>query len=317
MGNYAVAKFMLQLLGVGAICLLITMILIIRKWRRKSVAGEKIFLTIFALFGIFLTAWPFMWIINEREKSFFTGNGNYIHTGTMLNWEDNGTTFVYDDQIYESVELTIYGSEDCKFEDDLPFDFSDYIQIYDDFQGKAVFNIQERDDLISKILKQTGRNTMFEVHGTFQGKMYYDESSAFYCLQDEKEDVIRYYSDFSHYNWYIRKRKADENIMEGDFDKIVLSEQEKQKILKLRKYGTKQKLDLNLQHIAGGIQDDVWYDLEMISQDNLIRGTMSLVKYEGNWYWDMDEEPDEDNPNIGYVMKLPKSVSEKMNQMID
>ena len=52
-----------------------------------------------------------------------------------------------------------------------------------------------------------------------------------------------------------------------------------------------------------------------ISKDSVVRGTLSIAKYDGNWYWKsevIDESREKDGTWPEYVQPLPESLNEKI-----
>jgi len=57
-----------------------------------------------------------------------------------------------------------------------------------------------------------------------------------------------------------------------------------------------------------------------ISKDGVVRGTISIGKYEGQWYWRsevIDESREKDGTWPEYVQALPETLSSKIEQAED
>lgn len=311
MGVYGVAKLMLGLMGIGIICIIIAIVLGIRQYRNKGIPLEKRLGIVFLMIGVVLLFGPFAWIMEQREDAIFTEELHYVPTDTVLKWEKNGVSFYYNDQKYEDVELQYIGSKDYISSDASPFDWAPYINLDNERNRKAAFNIWEKDDFISKMIKRTGRITMYEFKSPFASHMYYTNQDEIYCLADEKSKIVDYYSKLTNYDWYIRKYGEEKEAKM----RTTFSDDEKKLIETLGVHGQKKTLDKKK---IDSENEDIYYEIDVISKDKLLWGSMNIIRYKGEWYWDMDEavedELDEES-NLTYAKKLAISISKKINRI--
>ena len=129
-----------------------------------------------------------------------------------------------------------------------------------------------------------------------------------YCIKKHVEDANSYYADDSNYVWYALIDSDDYDNEANSYPIEVTSEE--------------------IEAVCG--VDDQDKDLAVffeefeklgsvfkISEDGVVRGTISIGKYNGHWYWrseTIDESREEDGTWPEYIQALPKSLDSKIKE---
>lgn len=124
-----------------------------------------------------------------------------------------------------------------------------------------------------------------------------------YCDKSLVEEAANYYASDENYDWYIVIDTEDEesshsiNITNEELDVIYgLEEMKKNKSVFWEEFESQGSL-------------------VKISKDGMVRGTLSVAKCDGNWYWKseiIDESREEDGTWPEYVQPLPESLNNKI-----
>lgn len=127
-----------------------------------------------------------------------------------------------------------------------------------------------------------------------------------YCTVESADEAENYYANDENYNWYV--------LIDGEYD-----EETNYYVLNLT--------EKELNYVYGleemeRIDSVFWQEfkkfgsLVKISKDGIIRGTLSIAQFDGNWYWRseiIDERRECDGTWPEYIQPLPKSISDKIN----
>ena len=127
-----------------------------------------------------------------------------------------------------------------------------------------------------------------------------------YCAADQIEEAENYYSDDNNYNWYAVINTADEDLIYP----IHVDTNELESIYKLEEMERKTSVFWEEFEAQGS--------LIKISKDVIVRGTISIVKFNGSWYWKsevIDESREKDGDWPEYVQPLPKTLDDKINEV--
>ena len=127
-----------------------------------------------------------------------------------------------------------------------------------------------------------------------------------YCDKNAVEEASSYYANDDNYDWYVVIDTADEelsypvNIMDEELDAIYsLEDMEKDKSVFWEEF-------------------EAQGSLVKISKDGIVRGTLSIAKCDGSWYWKselIDESREEDGTWPEYVQPLPESLDSKIKEV--
>jgi len=128
-----------------------------------------------------------------------------------------------------------------------------------------------------------------------------------YCVKDYAHKAHKYYADDDNYDWYIVIDSDDE----GELNSYPVNM-------------TEDEL-----HCIYGLEDAeksisvYWEEFEAfgsiikISKDGMVRGTVSIAKYDGNWYWKseiIDESREDDGTWPEYVQPLTETLDCKIKE---
>ena len=126
-----------------------------------------------------------------------------------------------------------------------------------------------------------------------------------YCIKDRAEEAKEYYASDANYVWYLFiGDEDDEDFVAVD---IELTESELEEVCKLE--------ELERSASVFWEEFDDFGSIAKISKDSVVRGTLSIAKYDGNWYWKsevIDESREKDGTWPDYVQPLPESLNEKI-----
>ena len=124
-----------------------------------------------------------------------------------------------------------------------------------------------------------------------------------YCAVDCVEEAEYYYSNDDNYDWYIVIDTEDEELSYP----INVNDDELEDIYKLEEMERTTSLFWEEFESQGS--------LIKISKDGIVRGTISIIKYDGSWYWKseiIDESREKDGDWPEYVQPLPKTFNNKI-----
>ena len=127
-----------------------------------------------------------------------------------------------------------------------------------------------------------------------------------YCAADRVEESEKYYSDDYNYEWYIIIDTEDEEMSYP----IDVNDDELNHIYKLEEMERKTSLFWE--------EFDAQGSLIKISKDGIVRGTISIVKFDGSWYWKsevIDESREKDGDWPEYVQPLPETLDKKIKEV--
>lgn len=130
-----------------------------------------------------------------------------------------------------------------------------------------------------------------------------------YCSKKHIEDANSYYADDDNYSWYVLI-DSDDYDEELNSYPIEVTDSEIEAV-----YGVEeQKRDLAVFFD----EFEKFGSLFKISKDGVVRGTISIGKYDDQWYWRseiIDESREKDDTWPEYVQALPKSLDNKINEV--
>ena len=127
-----------------------------------------------------------------------------------------------------------------------------------------------------------------------------------YCIKRSIEEATAYYADDENYVWYALV-DTDEEDNEINSCPITVTAAELEAVYDIEN----QERDLAIFFDEFEKQGSIF----KISKDGVVRGTISVCKYEGAWYWKsevIDESRERDDTWPEYIHPLPQSLSDKM-----
>ena len=127
-----------------------------------------------------------------------------------------------------------------------------------------------------------------------------------YCAMESGAEAREYYSLDENYEWYVKVDSPED--VEEQACLINVTAEELDSIYGLEELEQEMSLFFEEFEALGSIMK--------VSKDGIVRGTLSIVKYQGQWYWNtevIDESKEQDGTWPEYVQPLPKSLSEKIS----
>ena len=124
-----------------------------------------------------------------------------------------------------------------------------------------------------------------------------------YCAVDRVEEAENYYSNDDNYEWYIVINTEDDELSYP----INVNDDELESIYKLEEMERTTSLFWEEFEAQGS--------LIKISKDSIVRGTISIIKFNGSWYWKsevIDESREKDGDWPEYVQPLPETLNNKI-----
>ena len=127
-----------------------------------------------------------------------------------------------------------------------------------------------------------------------------------YCIKKHKDDANSYYASDDNYNWYVSFDSEDYDEEEISCPIEVTSEEA----------GALCGIEEQEKDLAVFFEEfEKLGSIYKISKDGIVRGTISIGKYDGQWYWrseTIDESREEDGTWPEYIQALPKSLDGKI-----
>jgi len=129
-----------------------------------------------------------------------------------------------------------------------------------------------------------------------------------YCIKKHIEDANSYYADDSNYDWYVSIDTEDYDKEESPASIEVTGEEA----------GALCNIEDEEKDLAVFFEDfEKLGSIFKISKDSVVRGTISIGKYNGQWYWrseTIDESREKDGTWPEYIQPLPKSLDSKIKE---
>ena len=272
-------------LAAGVICLCL----------RKRGKIFKIIGSVLTVLGVISILIPVGWVIFLRSENSWTGTER-IDTGIEVEWEDEEKqSFEYAGNRYVAVQ----------YRDDMFYDVTS-----EEVQGEPVFNmIKYPEDIWEKIFVGKEKTVIYQVENGAGVTTYYDGYSL-YCSEEDVEALESYYHNLDNYNWYLEIYPEDYDEEKVQMLPLTLSGEEADAVQGMVIFN----LDISLE-----IPENGGYEcLARMSKDGVVKGAIYLQEDDGTWYWNTemcDESKSTDEKWYCYVVKLPKTVSEKINEV--
>lgn len=129
-----------------------------------------------------------------------------------------------------------------------------------------------------------------------------------YCIKKHIEDANSYYADDSNYVWYVLI-DSDDYDNEINSYPIEVTAEEAEAVY---------SVDDQEKDLAVFFEEfEKLGSIFKISEDGIVRGTISIGKYDGHWYWrseTIDDSREEDGTWPEYIQALPKSLDGKIKE---
>lgn len=177
-------------------------------------------------------------------------------------------------------------------------DFKDTIS----YNGNTYVLLEYNNDIFTYYFNS---NTYYEqdmIHPIKHDKwnMVYFDGDLF-IIENEVNKAKKYYSNDNNYEWYF---VIDTENDEEEY-KMTIKKEELEFIYDLE----------NIKKEETIIFDDIknFGSIKKVSKDKTVFGSISLAYINNNWYWKSEIMTDDDRE---YVIKLPQSLNEKINNLI-
>lgn len=135
-------------------------------------------------------------------------------------------------------------------------------------------------------------------------------SGDLYCIKSHVDKANSFYSNDDNYVWYVViDSEGDSEDSEINSCPVEVTDEELEEIYAVED----RKRDL-----AVFFEDfEKMGSLFKISEDGMVRGTISIGKYDGKWYWRsevIDESQERDGTWPEYVQPLPDTIDLKIKE---
>ena len=129
-----------------------------------------------------------------------------------------------------------------------------------------------------------------------------------YCAKDSVEEAVSYYANDDNYVWYAL---VDRDIEDNEINSCPIDITDTE-LTSTYDIENKEKT------LAVYFEDfEKLGSLFKISKDGVVRGTITIGKYKGDWYWrseTIDESTERDGTWAEYIQPLEKSLSDKITE---
>ena len=191
--------------------------------------------------------------------------------------------------------LTAYGNEQLSDTDIVKFEGHEYLLLeypanifYFYYNGNDEDNFEEVDGIYAI--------------ASPQWKMIWNGGDL-YCAKENIKEANSYYADSENYDWYVAIDSEDKSNVYP----VEVTNTELNHIYELENKPKEMSLFYEEFETLGS--------LFKVSKDGIVRGTISIVEYEDQWYWNsetIDESKESENTWPEYVQPLPESLSIKI-----
>ena len=176
-----------------------------------------------------------------------------------------------------------------------------------DFEGKEYQLLEYPANEFYYAYNGNSHDNFEEVDGRYpidspQWEMIWNAGDL-YCAVDSVEEAEDYYSNDDNYVWYVVIDTEDDEMSYP----INVNDDELEDIYKLEEMERTTSLFWEEFESQGS--------LIKISKDGIVRGTISIIKFDGCWYWKsevIDESREKDGDWPEYVQPLPKTFNNKI-----
>ena len=127
-----------------------------------------------------------------------------------------------------------------------------------------------------------------------------------YGVKDSVDEAKSYYANDDNYDWYV---VIDTEEGEEILHPINITETERDSVYDLEEMERTTSVFMEEFEAHGSILK--------ISKDGIVRGTISIAKYDGNWYWKseiIDESREADGIWPEWVQPLPETLDSKIKE---
>jgi len=289
-----------------------------RNWRK--IFKRTVAYTLIA--GVALSAAGTMYIRAENAGPYYVNTGNVTYWPQDDAWKKEQIIFSYKGENYtyfipgEDIGAQLFGGKAMPF-----FRFSSNWDICED-KSRAVFNVQEANyGFMADLMLENNVTTMYETGSRIEENMYLcARQMDFFLPLKSKEKVLNYYNDESNYgNWTLSEfidapmtdANPEENTVERDDIKLSLMAEDVDAIREMLVSGKPIPMDSEL------IDNKVYVELHMSSNDGVMQGHMSIEKIEGKWYAVGEETQTGANEYVYATLELPKSIGDKIERALE
>ncbi len=128
-----------------------------------------------------------------------------------------------------------------------------------------------------------------------------------YCAKDSAAEATGYYADDENYNWYIViDNEADDTV---NYHPAELTENELNAVYSLE--------DKEKTVSAFWEEFEAFGSIIKISKDGMVRGTISIAKFDGSWYWKseiINEDRVSDGTWAEFIQPLPETLDSRIKE---
>lgn len=178
-----------------------------------------------------------------------------------------------------------------------------------EFEGKEYVCLEYPTDVFYYDYNGSSHDDFEEVDGTYaidspNWNMVWSGGDL-YCIKDCADEANGYYADDSNYSFYVMIDTEEE----GNLHPVEMTAAELEAVY---------AVEDNEKDLAVYFDDfEKQGSILKISKDGIVRGTISIGKYNGHWYWRseiIDDSQQRDGTWPEYVQPLPASLDSKIQE---
>jgi len=291
-GTIAFLIIMVGILLLGiTIFLLGTIFLIIRVLKRHSNMKKEKKLTmpiVLMVLGMIIISIPVILFFMQRASNNSYEEG-YKDTGKMLYWGENvggyKNCFKMDGEQYVGLEIDGKNTSSPK--------------------GKAVANIEtKKSSLSDRIFGSNDAETLYNLKND-SGYRVLTDGSYYYCSLSNVKNIIKYYGDMVHYNYYAFYGK-NPKIKISNANKITIDSEVISEVLSLS-HKNKNEIKTGF-HLATVVYK---------SKDGIFEGDLYFIKKANKLYYSYDSDYDENGDYVYSCILLPENLSNYFNNKLN
>jgi len=265
-------------------------------WKSQGLSNAvKISLCIMALIVIGWLA--LLFLIRSDNLSYLHAlqeDDDYIDTGTMLYWDDYADTFRYDGDKYVRI---LYRQNYPTWFEGIEEVGTNEVDDPSWYREHAVLTLRNRQSLGELITAYDDQTMVFSIESGSGETILLSETHGYHCKEKSLDKVLKYYSDFNNYDFYVSEKKV-----KAPSQKTIdaLNKMFNRKEQKLAENPNGKSYLLNIQ-----------------SKDSLYEGAIEVMKIDQSYYFvgaELDKATDE---MVDTGCKIPKQAAEELKSYLD
>ena len=266
------------------------------KWKKQGPSiAVKICLCIMALIVI---GWLVLLCLirhdNLSSLHALQEDDEYVDTGNVLYWDDYADTFRYDGDKYVRI---LYRQNYPTWFEEIEEVGTDEVDDPSWYREHAAFTLRDRQSLGELITAYDDQTMVFSIESGSGETILLSETHGYHCKEKSLDKVLKYYSDFNNYDFYVNEKKV--------------------KAPSQKTIDTLNQLMNHKEQKLADITNGKWYLLNIKSKDSLYEGSIEVMKIDQSYYFvgaELDKATDE---MVDTGCKIPKQAAEELTKYLD